>query len=501
MRLSTANEMMLADKNTVEKYGVPTLLLMEHAAQAVVSEMEKRDLVSNKKIVVVCGKGNNGGDGYAIARLLYMTGADVSVINAFAMTPVGKDAEINFNACKSLGVPFVTGKDLKFADIIVDALFGVGMNNRLNDFCGEIVHLINESKAYVVAVDLPSGAYGDAAFQINPCVEAELTVTFSSYKPSQIFYPSAYNCGDVVCCDIGIPDDCFVGRSYVVDKKMISESIPKRQSHGHKGTFGKLLCIGGGRGYSGAVYLSTLAAVRTGCGTVKACIPEGISEALEAKTTEVMTVPLPEDKEGFLSFDGYGKITQLVREADTVLFGCGIGRGEGAVRLLSQVITAAKGPVVIDADGLYGLVDNLEILTRAKVPVILTPHLGEMSAISGMSVDELMGEPIECATKFARRWGVYLVMKSATTVIATPEGVTYINTFGNSGMAKGGSGDVLSGIIASLLCQGADGEKASFCGVGIHALAGDFSAKIHGEYSLTPSDIIENIGKSILSIL
>ncbi len=500
MRISTAEEMMNADKKMAELYGMPTLILMEHASIRLFEEMEKRDLLGGK-IVIVCGKGNNGGDGYALARLLFMKGADVSIINAFSMAPTAHDALVNYKICRNLGIRFTDTKALPYADVIVDAIFGIGMNNRLNEFCSEIINKINTSSAYKISVDLPSGAYGDFLVQKNVCVKADLTVTFASLKPALVFYPSSYSCGEIVCVDIGIKDDCFGGRSYVIDRDYIAKTIPERCKDGHKGSFGRVLCVAGSKSFTGAAFMCGQAAMRTGCGTVKLCVPESIADIIEMKTTEVMVVSCPDNGFGQISETAAGEIIKNATEADAIVFGCGMGRYSGAYEILEKILLTVNVPVVIDADGIYALAQNIDILKSAVCPVILTPHVGEMSYLTGIDSSELVSGAIACASDFSKKYGVTLCLKNARTVVALPDGSTYVNVMGNSGMAKGGSGDVLAGMIGSFAAQGADFCSAAVLGVGLHAMAGDAAAEIYGEYSVTPLDVIENIGKSIKSTL
>ena len=493
MKLVTAESMMNADRTMAESFDYPTLLLMEHAAEALFSEMERRGL-HKKKIAVVCGKGNNGGDGYALARMLFEHGSDVKIINAFSMVPKGADAEANYRICRRIGVKFAEVSYISEAEVVVDALFGIGMNNRLNEFCGEIIDKINKSDAFVVSVDLPSGAYGDACVQRNMCVEADLTVTFAAMKNALVFYPSAGNAGEVVCRDIGMQDECMKTDSLIIDKPLINELLPKRKPYGHKGTFGRLSCIAGSKGMSGAAYMCSTAALRSGCGTIKLYVPECISDIMEEKTAEVMTHPLP---------DAYAvpEITAAAASSDAVLFGCGIGRTPEVKEALKSLVTTSEAPLIIDADGLFALSQDMDMLEDKTCPVILTPHLGEMTRMSGDTVEELTENPLLCASRFAVKHGVTLVMKSARTVVAVPDGRTCVNIMGNSGLAKGGSGDTLAGIIASLAAQGANSLSAAVCGVGIHALSGDISKKLIGsEYSVTPLDIIDNLGAAFAEI-
>lgn len=496
MRLSSAEEMMNADRKMMEEFSVPTLILMEHAALAIYSEMKKRDLLSGK-IVIVCGKGNNGGDGYVLARILYNNGYDVSIVNAFSMVPGSRDAEINYKICRNINIPFVDKSYLFSADVIVDALFGIGMNNRLNDFCSDIIKTINSTDAYVVSVDLPSGAYGDSVFQKNICVQADLTITFAAYKSSLLFYPSAYNCGEVVCCDIGIYDNCFSGNAYVTDFEYLKKALPERPKHGHKGTFGKLLCIGGSNGMSGAVFMNGEGALRSGCGIVKLCVPESISHILETKTTEVMTVSCPDDGLGSFSEVCIGEIIKNASEADAIIFGSGIGRMPAITAILDAVLSSVNVPVIIDADGIYALSRNRDMLKTAQCPIILTPHLGEMSALTGLTISDFEGEPIELARKFSKEYDAVICLKSSRTVIASPDGRVFVNTFGNSGLAKGGSGDVLAGIIGSFAALGTDVSDAAVCATAILGIAADITADELTEFSVTPLEVTKNIGKAI----
>lgn len=499
MKLVTAESMMNADRTMAESYDYPTILLMEHAAGALFSEMERRGL-HKKKIAIVCGKGNNGGDGYALARILFERGADVKIINAFSMVPKGADAEANYRICRRIGVKFAEVSYISEAEVVVDALFGIGMNNRLNEFCGEIIEKINKSDAFVVAVDLPSGAYGDSCVQQNMCVRADLTVTFAAMKNALVFYPSAENAGEVVCCGIGMQDECMKTDSFIIDKPLINELLPKRKPYGHKGTFGRLSCIAGSKGMSGAAYMCSSAALRSGCGTIKLYVPECISDIMEEKTTEVMTQPLSDGGNGMISFAA-PEIAAAAASSDAVLFGCGISRTPEVKEALKSLVTTSEVPLIIDADGLFALSQDMDMLEDKTCPVILTPHLGEMARMSGDTMEELTEKPLLCASRFAVKHGVTLVMKSARTVVAVPDGRTFVNIMGNSGLAKGGSGDVLAGIIASLAAQGADSLSAAVCGVGIHALSGDISKKKAGsEYSMTPLDLIDNLGAAFAEI-
>lgn len=484
MNVMTCEQVKCKDAMAMMRFGIPGVLLMEHAALAVLAEMERRDLLKGK-IVVACGRGNNGGDGFALARLLYHKGADVTVVKIFDLPPKTADASAFFDMVQRLKIPFGSPSDFDGADVIVDAIFGTGMKRELNDFCRDIVERINAAGAVKVCVDLPSGMDGDEAFQKNPMVCADVTVTFTAYKPGLLFYPSAYSAGEVVVANIGIPDTLGDDAACVIDKSMVKKRLPKREAAGHKNSFGSVLVTGGSTGMTGAPALCAEAALRSGCGLVTAAVPKSLHDVMEQKLTEVMTYPLEDRHTGQFDPEAKKIFLQRAEQADVVVFGPGAGAGQGTETLLHGLLQT-KSKVVIDADGLNVLSRHMDWLaSRECEACILTPHPGEMARLAGVTVGEIEENRIEFAREFAKRYRVMLVLKGARTVAATQKGQVFVNIFGNSGMATAGAGDVLAGITGSLLAQGASEEQAAVCAVALHALAGDAAAERLGQAGVT----------------
>lgn len=500
MNMMKCSQIKHYDTLAMVKYGIPGVLLMEHAALAVMKEMEHRHWLVGK-IVIICGKGNNGGDGYALARLLYQQGADVSVLNLFCEEPKTADASVFYNITGKLAVPQAEISDIDRADVIVDAIFGIGMKRELNPFCCDVIQHINQTSAKKVCIDLPSGMDGDESFQKNPMVAADLTVTFTAYKPGLVFYPSAYAAGEVVLADIGIPPMNGGERIKVIDESMIRQQFPKREPSGHKNTFGAVLTAGGSTGMTGAICLSSQAALFSGCGLVTAAVPQSLNPVLEQKLTEVMTIPLPDGNAGCFSASSTDLFLQCVRKNHVTVFGPGAGTGEGTAVLLKALLSEQTS-AVIDADALNVLSKQMDWLyTKRCQTCILTPHPKEASRLSGISVAEIEADRIGFALAFAQKYHVILVLKGARTVIASPNGNVYVNLFGNSGMATAGSGDVLAGLIGGLLAQGADGESAAVCAVAIHALSGDLLREKIGTYGMTAGELCRQIPFTIKKVL
>ncbi len=500
MNVINCNRIKQKDTMAMLGYHIPGVLLMEHAALKVLEEMKHRGLLS-KNILVICGTGNNGGDGYALARLLHRKGAKVTVFNLFDIPPKTADAYVFYQMVQKLDIPFGTSADVESADVIVDAIFGIGMKRELNDFCCQIINKINRSKAVKVCIDLPSGMDGDETYQKNPIVAADVTITFTAYKPGLIFYPSAYSAGEVVLADIGIPEEMGDDRTCVIEKKWVKSHLPKRDAAGYKNSFGSLLVAGGSTGMTGAPVLCSQAALVSGCGIVTAAVPKSLHEIMEQKLTEVMTVPLEDRHTGCFDQEGRTAFLERIKAADAVVFGPGAGIGSGTESLLHGLLQTDK-KVVIDADGLNVLAKHMDWLAdKRNEACILTPHPGEMSRLSGVTVAEIEENRIEFSRNFSQKYGVTLVLKGARTVVATPKGRVFVNLFGNCGMATAGSGDVLAGITGSLLAQGVNETEAAVCAVSLHALSGDSLKEKIGEHGMTAGDLWKQLPFTIKEIL
>ncbi len=440
--------------------------------------------VSGKKIAVLCGNGNNGGDGFVIADYLYGVGAEVTVV-----TPFGKPATENARYYYDK-LQFVEKSDTfqqnKDFDVIIDALFGIGFNRAPSDDVTEFFEKVNKHTAVKVAVDIPSGVDCDTGAVYTTAIKADFTVTFIALKPCFVLPAGSDYCGEVIVADIGVKSMDY---DFLTTEK---PDFPKRRHNSHKGTYGTALMLCGSYGMAGAGILAAKAALRSGLGIAKCVVCQGIYSAFTASLPEAVCVPVKQTETGVLSSDAVN-IPALSENCKAVLFGCGVGKGKDVEIILKKVLAENNLPTVIDADGINALKHSIELLRESKAPVIITPHPGEMARLCGISVDEVEKNRVDVATNFATENQCVVVLKGANTIIATPDGDIFFNMTGNPGMATGGSGDVLSGIMVSLLAQGFSVVNAAKTAVFLHGEAGDKAASKRGERQMIPSDIIEEL--------
>lgn len=509
MKLATGKEMKELDRRAIEEEGVPSIDLMERAAegvaQAALSLLEKR----RGKCAVFCGSGNNGGDGIAAARLLFLRGMEVRVFlvgNYEKLTPDAMEETRRLSECGLDLEPFdpESGDQAAYArscQVLIDAIFGVGLSRDIHPDTrfAAAIRLINGCPGKVVAADLASGVQADTGRILGCAVRADKTVTFTLMKPGQLLGEGAEHSGEVIVWDIGIPEKLVNAMPIPVqtmEEDFLRETLPPRKADGHKGTFGKVLVIGGAVGYTGAPCLTATAAVRSGCGLVFLGVPETIWPVEAVKCTSAMPFPLP-DREGLLSETALQKIEEKLSGCDVLALGPGLGRSAEITRLVSRLLERTEKPVVLDADGINALSGHIDVLDQRRDRVtILTPHDGEFARIGGALEDRLGG-----ARAFAAEHGCILVLKGHRTLIAAPQGNVLVNTTGNSGLAKGGSGDVLTGLIASLLAQRASPIRAAGLGVWLHGRAGDLAAEKLTPYAMTPEDVIAALPEAFLEIM
>lgn len=435
----------------------------------------------NKKIAVVCGNGNNGGDGFVIAENLAQNGADVTVI-----TPLGspKTEDALYYYSKAVSVKKTDIFEAEF-DIIIDAVFGIGLNKQISESLLNLFLRINSSSAIKIAVDIPSGIKADTGEILGDCITADLTVTFIAQKPCFLLPEGSNHCGKVIVADIGVKP---IDKSYNIIKK---PSFEKRLHNSHKGSFGTAFLICGSYGMAGAAILACKAALRSGVGIAKCLLCKDIYAPFTASVPEAVCIPSKQNKKGTLKYSK--KISNQIKGCTALLFGCGVNKSRDTFKILSHIIEKNVIPTVIDADGINLLSKNINLLKKSKAPIILTPHPAEMARLCGCTVTEIETSRIEKAKNFAADYGCILVLKGANTIIALPNGEIHINNNGNPGMATGGSGDVLSGILVSLLAQGLSPELAAKSAVYLHGEAGDKAAERLSERSMLPSDIIEEL--------
>ena len=504
MKVVTVHTMQELDKKAISECGVPSLQLMENAGRSCADEIIAR-FGPGGRCIVMAGKGNNGGDGHVIARLLRQKGWDVKVIILAAREEVTGDAAINLcklpgsivNYCPSAGeLSSLYMGDLFQADVIVDALLGTGLSSNVSGIYLEAIELINRSGRPVVSVDIPSGIHGTTGRVQGDAVRASHTVTFAFAKLGHVLYPGAEYTGRLVVADIGIPANLMesaFGYEFL-NEAALYPMLHRRDRQAHKGSFGHCLIIAGSTGKTGAAVLAANSAVRAGSGMVTLAAAESIHTILEIKTTEAMTSPLPDYGSGHLTDTAFPAIAKLLAGRDAVAVGPGLGCFQGTHALLKNIVETVTSPLVIDADGLNALAEDVTILNLKKSnQVILTPHPGEMSRLVGTSVPDVEAIRISVSQEFAGKYGVYLILKGARTIIASPAGTVAINGSGNPGMASGGMGDVLTGIIVSLLGKGCAAWDACCMGVFLHGFAADMVAEEKGEIGINASDVIEKL--------
>ncbi len=506
MKVVTSDTMRNLDRQAIRDFGIPGLELMENAGRSCADVILREfGAAGSGRVLILTGKGNNGGDGHVIARLLDEKGWTVRVISLAERGQIGGDAAVNLDRLDPSLVAFVTAagkltgilaEEIRHADLIVDALLGTGLGSEVGGAYREAVELINNSGKPVVSVDIPSGIDGTTGRILGCAVRANITVTFALAKLGHVLYPGTENMGRLIITDIGIPRHLLEqapGHEFL-DAQAVRPLLRRRDRHGHKGNFGHCLFIAGSTGKTGAAALCANTAVRTGSGLVTLAVPASLNPVLEVKTTEAMTVPLPESPAGHISDNAISQVTSLLGGKDALAIGPGIDRLSGAVRLTRGLVASVELPMVIDADGLNALAADLSVLKRKRSgAMVLTPHPGEMARLLGTSVPGDHGDRIAMALEFARDHGVFLVLKGARTIIASPDGRSAINGSGNPGMASGGMGDVLTGVIASLLGQGYAPWDACRLGVFIHGYSADLVAGMKGEIGLSATDVQENI--------
>jgi len=513
MKVVTTAEIRKIDQRAIEEYGVPSIVLMENAGNEATRQIESiMGKLHNKKIAIFAGKGNNGGDGYVVARFLYNQGAKVKVFLIGSKTDVNGDALINLQIITRMGIDVIEVANdsdwnkvkiaMTFTDCLVDALVGTGFTGQLGTYMAQVVESINKTNKVVVSIDIPSGVDGDTGQVNGTAVKAHHTITFSLPKQGLLLYPGASYAGDVSVADIGIPRTLLIDENIkqnIITSAVVRKIFAKRSPDVHKGSCGKVLIIAGSKGLTGAATLTAKAAVRSGAGLVTLGIAKSLHDIMETKLTEVMTKPLAEVAVGIMGQDAVSDIQEMSSKSDIVAIGPGLGRHADTMTAVRQIIKNVEKPLVIDADALYALIDHTHILLEATAVPVLTPHSGEMARLVGLSPDEVNQDRVYITRAAAIEWGSIIILKGAHTLVAFPDGEVYININGNAGMATGGTGDVLTGVITGLMAQGLSSHEAALVGVYLHGLAGDIVAR-DGMIGMIASDLIRALPAAIFGI-
>lgn len=500
----TESEVMRNIEDTAVSFGISMDRLMENAGTKTAAHAAK--FISEnqiKNVCILCGSGNNGGDGFVIARLLsVMCNVTVILTSGEPKTVLAKN---NFEKMPAnVQVLYFTSHYyecfgiVKETEMIIDAIYGIGFHGALSADIADLLSFCNENKnALKIAVDIPSGIEANTGAVNNGCFIADLTVTFTALKPLHILYPSSDLCGEIIVEDVGIPESILRSSPFMMmstDEYLKTHTLPEKEKTAHKGTNGTLLTICGSYGMAGAAMICAQAALRSGIGLLKAAVPKSIYPIMAARLAEPVYIPLAESDDGMIDIDEYGKLIKLMNEeSDAALLGCGLGQNNNIKSLAPLLADGAKKPLVIDADGINAITANINILKRSEAPIILTPHPGEMARLLGTDVKTVQSDRYNIAKKFAVMYGVTLILKGANTLIATPEGRVYVNLTGNNGMGKGGSGDMLAGMAAAFLANGADTETAAVAAVYYHGLAGDKCAEKYSRRAMLPGDMIDEL--------
>lgn len=487
-KIVTGEQMQFLDKYTIEQMGVPSLVLMERAGLSVFEAMKKEDL-SFDKILILCGSGNNGADGVVLARLLHLAGYCVDVCILGKPEKFTKEMQKQIDIGKNYGISFVKSFHISEYTVIVDAVFGVGLSREITGNLKETILHLQKFQGKIVAVDIPSGICSKTGKILGCAVKADLTVTFAYGKAGIYLYPGAEYAGKVVVADIGIyAKPQILPQPEVFAYTREDLKAVQRKKDGNKGSFGKILLIAGSKDIFGAAYLGGMAAMRTGAGMLKICTH---------KENKNLFSCFPEAM--LLCYEDNQDITKELLEsfvwADAIGIGPGIGLEKQAENLLDIVLSYGTKPLVIDADAIGMLKGRKEQLKNYSNEVILTPHLGEFSRLTGISIEKWKENPIKITQEIAKPLSVVLVCKDARTVISKGNERIYLNLSGNDGMASAGSGDVLTGMILSLLAQGKDALKAACLGAYLHGAAGDLAAERKGRAAMLAGDLIEAAGQ------
>ncbi len=513
MLLVTAQQMQKMDHHTINTIGIPGMVLMENAGRGahefLVEELEPD---GETLVAVVAGRGNNGGDGFVMARYLMEAGIPVSIYLLSTAHRLKGDARANYDLVQALlphnphahiiEVPDKETLDqyyneIQSHDLFIDAVFGTGLNSDIRGFYREVIQLMNQSGAPIFSVDIPSGLNSDTGAPMGIAVEAAATATFGHAKAGHFLSPGDAYTGELAVIDIGIPHfvtEMFTAETHplvLLGSREILSLFPERERNSHKGSFGHLLALAGSPGKTGAAALCARGAMRCGTGLVTLGVPQGLHPALEPTLIEPMTEPLAQTATGALSRDALPAIVQLTKGKTALALGPGIGTETETRALVTTLVEETELPLVLDADGLNCIVDQLDCLSKAKGPRILTPHPGEMARLAHCTTQEVQAHRPGTARAFATAHQVILVLKGAQTLIALPDGRIFLNPTGNPGMAAGGMGDVLTGMIGGFLAQGFSPEEAALAGVYRHGLAGDYLETHQGRFGFLASELAD----------
>ena len=515
MRVLNAAQMREADRRTIDDIGIPAVVLMENAGRQIVAAMESTfgDLPTSR-VAILCGRGNNGGDGLVMARALRERHIDVGVYLLGPSNGIKGPSAVNLSAARQLGIDVVEigdasawelhSTDVVGSDIIVDAMFGTGFRGPVEGLCETVFADVNGAGKPVVAVDLPSGLSADTHLVPGPAIRATMTVTLGAPKLPLVLPPAEHFAGNLIIAEIGIPqvviNDVAGPWLELLTKESMRPLVEPRASESHKGDYGRVLLVAGSRGKTGAAHLSAISALRSGAGLVTVATPASCQNVVATLGPEYMTEGCDETSDATMAFEALERILEM--GADVIAVGPGLGRHPSTAALVHGLVERSGVPLVLDADALNAFVGEPDRLAgRDGVDIIITPHPGEMARLTGLSIEDVQAQRLQVARDFAVTHRVHVVLKGHRTIVATPDGKAFVNLTGNPGMATGGCGDVLTGMIAAWCGQLLDAEAACKLSVYLHGLAGDLAEADEGEIAMTATDIINRLGDAVLDLV
>jgi ADP-dependent NAD(P)H-hydrate dehydratase / NAD(P)H-hydrate epimerase len=497
MKVSTVNQMRNLDEGAMEKFAISQDILMENAGQAVYFVILKEFGIRNRKFAVFCGAGNNGGDGMVVARKIHSSGGQAKVFLLGDETKFKGAARRNFDIGSRIDLEISRVSSVESvrsavldSNAIVDAIFGTGLTREVDGTYKDAIQLINESNKTVFSVDIPSGINGDTGEVMGTAVKADYTVTFGLPKIGNMLYPGYDHCGKLYVSHISFPPVFYNSDTMKLEINTPIE-LPRRDRSAHKGDFGEVLFIAGASGYLGAPYFSALSFLKAGGGYSRLAAPTSIASFLGSKGSEIVFVPQKETPTGSVALENKDDLLKLSQAVDMVIIGPGLSLNEETQGLVRELALGLEKPLLIDGDGITAISKDIDIIRRRRSDTILTPHMGEMSRITGKGIDELSRHKIDILQHTARELNAIIVLKGAHSLIGYPDETVFINTSGNPGMATAGSGDVLTGTIAAMFGLGLPIKDAVRMGVFIHGFSGDLAAKDKGDDGITAQDILD----------
>ena len=503
MKIASIDEMRFMDRYAIEKLGMAEEILMENAGIAAVNVLQNKIGIRDKKFVIFCGSGNNGGDGLVVARLIHSRGGRVKI---FLLSDSGKyqgAAKTNFAIITRLPIELIklegiaaAKQDVAHGDMVIDAIFGTGLDRPVAGLAAEVITLVNKSKKKVLSLDIPSGVNGNTGAVMGAAVKADYTVTFGLPKIGNMLYPGYELGGELFVSHISFPPSLTEG----IDLKIATNdyvALPERSTEAYKGSTGDVLFIAGAANYYGAPYFASMSFLKSGGGYARLAAPRSVVPVVAKRGREIVYLPQEETAAGSIAFKNKAKLLDAAAKVDMVVIGPGLSLQEETVKLVKELTAAIKVPLLIDGDGLTAIAENTGILSSRKYPTILTPHLGEMARLTGVSAAEISGNKITVLRETTERLNATIILKGAHSLIGTRGGNVYINLSGNAGMATAGSGDVLTGCIAAMYGLGLKPDAAARKGVFLHGYAGDLAATKKGADGITAKDIMEFLPQAL----